>query len=146
MRKCLNRLVAALIIATVPAAASASPLLGYITGQGNDANDCAGVFGTPPNCKAFFPLDWTPESGRDPLLAPTPLIGKYDYETTGNKWTFGTFPSIDGSEFSVSLNNIGNNGGGSWTYTPGPGDPLITAFVIKDANGFWLYIDPALNS
>jgi hypothetical protein len=132
MRKLFGGFAAAVALAVVPVASSASVLLGYIASE----NDCAGVFGNPPNCTAYYPLDWTPESGKDPLLKPTPLIGKIDYESTGTKWTAGVFGSITGSEFDVTLNA---DGSGSFTYTPGAGDPVLTAFVVKDGNGFWLF-------
>lgn len=114
-------------LASLPA--SASTLLGYF-----DGNDCAGVFGTPPDCVATF-VDPVSE---DVLLEPTPLIVKIDYNDNGSTTpTFGDFSSIDGSEFDIDFN--ANDAGGSWTYTPGAGDPVVTAFVIKDGNGFWLF-------
>jgi len=43
------------------------------------------------------------------------------------------FPSIDGSEFQFT--NLGtNNQSGTWTYTPGAGDPGITAFIVFAGN------------
>lgn len=133
MKKMMSALVATMVLATAPAVSNASPLLGYIDSE----NDCAGVFGRPPNCVAYFPLGWTPESGQDPLLAPTPLIGKRDYNSNGTtSWTQGMFGSITGNEFVVTLNG---DGSGSFTYTAGAGDPVLTAFVIKDGNGFWLF-------
>ena len=139
MRKLFGGFAAAVALAVVPVASSASVLLGYIASE----NDCAGVFGNPPKCTAYYPLDWTPESGEDPLLKPTPLIGKIDYQTdkeTGavtTKWIDGVFkPNVTGTEFAVTLND---DGSGSFIYTPDAGDPVLTAFVVKDGNGFWLF-------
>jgi hypothetical protein len=77
-------------------------------------NDCDGVYGTSPNCTA---------PGGSPLI--------YKFDVDNNEETFGNFPTIDGTEFNV------NNG--SWTYTPGPGDPIITNFVVKAGPNFNLY-------
>ena len=121
--------IAAMAIAGLaPIPAAASTLLGYIDSE----NDCAGVFGTPPDCTAYWPYPADPNV--DPLLEPTPLIVKFDYDP--DKTELGNFASITGGEFDVDFNS---NGSGSWTYTPGPDDPIITAFVIKDGNGFWLF-------
>jgi len=123
-------LIAAMGMASLaPLPATASTLLGYFTGQGNLANDCAGVFGTPPNCVASYT---DPDTG-DVLLEPTPLIAKIDYP---GGVTLGNFASITGNEFTVTFNS---DGSGSWTYNPVGDDPEVTAFVIKDGNGFWLF-------
>ena len=52
-----------------PTETKASTLLGTFQG-----NDCAGLFGTPPNCVASF----TDPAGNQ-VLAPTPLNIKFDF-------------------------------------------------------------------
>lgn len=93
-------------------------------------NDCAGVFGTPPNC--VIPEDFAPG------IAETPLILKIDFNDNGapTAYTFGKFLSIDGTEFSIAFTG---DGIGTWTYTPGPDDPVITAFTVKGGPGFNLF-------
>lgn len=104
-------------------------------------NDCAGVFGTPPNCVA---------QNQNPYLAPTPLIIKFDFNDDGTiAETIGNFTSIDGSEFSfTSINGSAFEpingewpGTGIWRYIPTPGqsDPLITAYVAKGGPSFNLF-------
>lgn len=45
------------------------------------------------------------------------------------------FPSIDGSEFSFTVTKRRNGKpiAGTWVYTPGEGDPMITAYLVKAA-------------
>ncbi len=99
-----------------------------------DGNDCAGVFGIPfASCK--IPTQY--DSNQSPVIA------KFDVsDTTGNflAGEFNTllFPSLTGSEFSFS-NMSSNKGTGTWTYTPGPGDPLIRFYAAKAANNFNLF-------
>jgi hypothetical protein len=118
------------IILTLPGAAGAA-FIATIPG-----NDCAGVFGTPPDCT--IPGD-TFEG-----IDTTPLIIKFDFDDSGNitATTFGVFLSIDGSEFSFDFGDDGNTGTGTWTYTPGAGDPIITAFVAKGGPNFNLFSNP----
>jgi hypothetical protein len=49
------------------------------------------------------------------------------------------FGSIDGTEFSFSFDDPSETGVGTWTYTPGAGDPDITAFVAKGGDAFNLF-------
>lgn len=90
-------------------------------------NDCAGLFGTPPNC-----------------VAPngSPLIIKFDFNDSGVVTSVerGNFASISptGSEFSFTFTGQGT---GTWTYTPGAGDPAITAWVAKGGPGFNLFTE-----
>jgi len=69
-------------------------------------------------------------------LFGSPTIAKYEYDDGvygGNELNNTSFPSIDGSEFSVSL---ASNGSGTWSYTPGVGDPVVvTGFVVKAGSG-----------
>ena len=52
----------------------------------------------------------------------------------------GLFPSIDGSEFVLSFADaVGTSG--TWTYTPGAGDPGITFWVAKGGAFFNLFTD-----
>ena len=77
-------------------------------------NDCAGVFGTPfADCKMPARID--PNE--------TPIIIKYDFGPDGVTFEINSalFPTIDGSEFSFDFD--GGGATGTWTYTPGAGDP-----------------------
>ncbi|MBL8225789.1 MAG: PEP-CTERM sorting domain-containing protein [Chromatiales bacterium] len=105
-----------------------------------DGNDCAGVFGKPPDCVA----EYKDAQGKY-IIDPTPLIAKFDFdftddddETGGFTTTFtaGNYASITGGEFSFTPTGKGI---GTWTYTPGAGDPLITAFVAKGGSNFNLF-------
>ena len=98
-----------------------------------DGNDCAGVFGQGfENC--VVPAD--PANG---IPNDTPIVVKFDFSTDGlvSATTVSSlFPTIDGSEFSFSLTGQGT---GTWTYTPGAGDPALLAFVAKGGNAFNLF-------
>lgn len=59
-----------------------------------------------------------------------PFIARTEINTT-------LFPTVDGSEFAVS----GTATSGTWTYTPGPGDPVITAFSVKGGPAFSLFLN-----
>jgi len=54
------------------------------------------------------------------------------------------FPSIDGSEFSFNVTEWKDGTeaiAGTWSYTPGTGDPMITAYAVKAAPGYNLFTD-----
>jgi hypothetical protein len=53
------------------------------------------------------------------------------------------FPTIDGSEFdfTVTRRKKGKPSAGTWTYTPGEGDPLITAYLVKSKGVGKIYSD-----
>jgi hypothetical protein len=92
-------------------------------------NDCAGTFGTP-------------KSTTETCVAPngSPLIVKFDFNDNGGitDITTGAFGGSDAYWTSLFTFSFAN-GLGSWTYTPGAGDPLITAFVAKGGNDFNYY-------
>ena len=92
-------------------------------------NDCAGVFGQPfAECK--IPANIDPNE--------TPIIIKFDFDPNTPETieiNSALFPTIDGSEFDFS----GTGPTGTWTYTPGPGDPLINFFTAKGGNFFNLF-------
>ena len=92
-------------------------------------NDCSGVFGQGfANCK--IPANIDPNE--------TPIIIKFDFDPETPETieiNSALFPTIDGSEFDFS----GTGSSGTWTYTPGAGDPLINYFVAKGGNFFNLF-------
>lgn len=64
----------------------------------------------------------------------SPTIAKFNYDDgvfQGSEVNSTVFPSITGTEFTVSLTNASS---GTWSYILGPGDPLVTAFVVFTAN------------
>ncbi|MGH8714207.1 MAG: PEP-CTERM sorting domain-containing protein [Casimicrobiaceae bacterium] len=90
-----------------------------------DGNDCAGVFGQGfENCKVPEIYDTN----------QSPVIIKFDYDDNGDlsdtSINSGLFPTITGTEFSIIF-GAGGSGIGTWTYTPGAGDPAIHFFVAK---------------
>jgi hypothetical protein len=111
--------------------AGAAVLLDTIAG-----NDCSGVFGQGfANCK--IPAQYDPNE--------SPIIIKFEFNTDDNglvtdiedvEINSSLFPSIDGSEFSFIHTGQGT---GSWTYTPGAGDPDINFFVAKGGPNFNLF-------
>jgi hypothetical protein len=123
--------VVALVMVSGSASATAIP---FNTINGND---CSGVYGTPPDC--IVPAN--PALG---IPEDTPLIVKFEFDDNGTMTgtTFGNFPSITGGEFSFDFGGDGNTGTGTWMYNPGPGDPLITAYVAKGGPQFNLFGNP----
>jgi hypothetical protein len=105
----------------------------------NGGNDCAGTFGSP------FSACTTPAQ-----YGGSPIIIKFDVPSgqglNPTNWTITVnstlFPTVTGAEFVFT--GLGNAGGtGTWTYTPGAGDPGVTAWVAKAGNDFILhYTDP----
>jgi len=100
-----------------------------------EGNDCAGVFGD-----SFKECVAPAVPGTD-LTEPSPIIIKFDFNEDG---TVGIeinslFGSIDGSEFSFSFDDPVEKGTGTWTYTPGAGDPAITSYVAKGGPKFNFY-------
>ena len=94
-----------------------------------EGNDCSGVFGQGfANCA--IPANIDPNE--------TPIIIKFDFDPTTAETieiNSALFPTIDGSEFDFS----GTGPTGTWTYTPGAGDPGINFFVAKGGPGFNLF-------
>ncbi|PZO14094.1 MAG: hypothetical protein DCF26_15735 [Burkholderiales bacterium] len=110
-------LVAAVLCASGVTSAQAA-LVGTYEG-----NDCSGVFGQGfSNCS----------------YNGSPVIAKFDVngQGTGGSWTINSalFPTVTGNEWTFGFGSTG-----SWTYTPGAGDPLITFYVAKGGNGFNLF-------
>jgi hypothetical protein len=99
-----------------------------------DGNDCSGAFGQGfENCK--IPEEYDPNE--------SPIIIKFNFNDNGTiasvEINSGLFPTIDGSEFSFDFGGDGT-GDGTWTYTPGAGDPFINWFVAKGGpDGFNLF-------
>jgi hypothetical protein len=92
-------------------------------------NDCGGAGGFAA-CRAT--TTGTQQGG----TAGSPVIYKLNSDGSND---FGNFPSITGSEFTLNFDSTTDIL--SWTYTPGPGDPDIHYFTIKQANGFHLLYD-----
>lgn len=97
-------------------------------------NDCAGVYGQNfPNCT--IPANIDPNE--------TPIIIKFEFNDAGavtvESINSALFPTIDGDEFSFDFGANGTTGDGTWTYTPGDGDPLINYYVAKGSNSFNLF-------
>jgi hypothetical protein len=95
-------------------------------------NDCAGLFGGQRGipCDVGFALN--------PSAEVSPIIFKANFNdgVLGETQTYG-FPTVDGNEFAVSANP---QAAGTWTYTPGEGDPAVRFWVAKGGNeGFKLH-------
>lgn len=117
-------MVAAGALALVAPANANSLILNTSTADGND---CAGDFGKPPEC----------------YVNDSPLVAKFDWvDEEGQEedpyWDFtkGLYASIDGSEFELSG---GGALSGSFTYTPGAGDPMIKYWSVKNGSGYTLF-------
>jgi hypothetical protein len=105
-------------------------------------NDCSGVFGQGfENCEIPSLIDPT----------TSPIIIKFNFNDDGSLGLIeindDLFPTITGSEFSFDFFGGGagdgaDTGDGSWTYSPGTGDPLITFYTAKSGNDFNLFSNP----
>jgi hypothetical protein len=108
----------ALVAAALPAHAT---LVLNSTGLLPD-NDCAGDLGTPPTCS----------------FEGSPMLAKFDFVTGGGTvFTAGSFPSITGGEFSFTG---GGTPSGTFTYTPGTGDPLIRFWSLKSGPEYEVFL------
>jgi hypothetical protein len=116
---------AALFVAAAPAQA-AVVFLGSFAGT-----ECGGAGGFS-NCYAYQNGTAQGQSG-----GGSPAIWKYN--DGGATDTSTLFPSISGSEFSITY--VGGTNTLSFTYTPGANDPVIHYFAVKQANGFILFYD-----
>lgn len=133
-------LAATAALAMASSLAQAGVFIGSYAG-----NDCAGTYGTPPDCNAPV-YDASGNAVIDDATgkqATSPLILKIDFNDDGTvkELTFGNFPSIDGSEFTLDFGGDGNTGTGTWTYNQGDGDPAVTMFTAKGGNGFNLFVN-----
>ena len=102
-----------------------------IAGSPFAGNDCSGVFGQGfANCK--IPANIDPNE--------TPIIIKFNFNDGvpgAIEINSDLFASIDGSEFAFDF--TGSGATGTWTYTPGAGDPGINFFAAKGSNSFNLF-------
>ena len=92
-------------------------------------NDCSGTFGQGlENCKI--------PANIDPNQSPIIIKFNFDDGVPGEIEINPLFQTISGSEFVLT----GTGGAsGTWTYTPGPGDPAINFFVAKGGPNFNLF-------
>jgi hypothetical protein len=112
------------------AAAPASAAIIY-AGNFSD-NECGGGAGGFNNCYAT-----TTGTQQGASTGASPAV--YKRESSGGQQISSNFPTINGSEFLVSLDGATNEL--SFNYTAGTGDPEIHYFAIKQANGFALFYD-----
>lgn len=101
-----------------------------IYGGSFSGTDCSGAGGFA-NCYAT-----TAGTQQGASAGASPSIYKRDAD---GKQDVGSFASITGSEFVITLNGTTNVL--SFSYTPGINDPAIHYFTIKQANGFALFYD-----
>lgn len=119
-------LTAGVTLALGTSGASAATLV--VPGSPFDGNDCAGVFGQGfADCA--IPAAYDPDE--------SPVIAKFNFSDNGavtsQEINTALFPSVDGSEWSFDVPAM------TWTYNPGPGDPVISFFVAKGSNAFNLF-------
>jgi hypothetical protein len=117
-------LAALMSLAAATQARADSILFATMTG-----NDCSGVLGQGFfNCAIPSTFD----------LNTSPVIIQFNADGTVNEINSALFPTISGNEFSFTFNSAST---GSWTYTPGAGDPatLVSFFVAKGGDGFNLF-------
>lgn len=113
-------------------ALAAGPASAAVIYAGNfTGNECGGRGGFS-NCYAST-------TGTQQGATPGASPAVYKREAGGGQDFSSQFPTIDGSEFVVTLNSVTNVL--SFTYTPGADDPEIHYFAIKQANGFALFYD-----
>jgi hypothetical protein len=111
------------------AAAGMLALVG-MTGRAEAAIDLGSIAGNPGgNACPTGPI-------ANCSFAGSPAIIKFEFSdqtglVTGVEIN-PLFSTIDGSEFSFTGVLAGT---GTWTYTPGPGDPLITHYAAKAGTG-----------
>jgi hypothetical protein len=120
-----------LILGTVTAATlSFAPDAHAVIVQGPtfSGNECGGAGGFP-NCYATT-------TGTNQGGPGSPTIYKDNF---GGSPEFGSFSSIDGSEFSINFDSGANTL--SFTYTPGTNDPEIHYFVVNQADTSVLFYD-----
>jgi hypothetical protein len=127
-------------------AARITPAIGFTPGSPDASswagNDCSGIFGSGfGDCKIPAVVD----------AGQSPIIVKFEFNDAGAvtkvEINSALFPSITGPEFTFNFSgggvgDDGDTGDGSWTYSPGPGDPLITFYVAKGSNEFNLFSNP----
>jgi len=122
-----------------------STTINGVAGSPFSGTDCGGGVLTPPGAHGFDACT------SDGTKNGSPVIIKFN-AAAGAIEINAAFPTIDGSEFTFSpsggasvegeapgKNTPGGATSGTWTYTPGEGDPKITALVAKYANYFNLY-------
>ena len=118
----------ALLLVSSPAMAVPILITAEFGGGPPPPNDCAGVFGGSFGaCDVGFALQED----------VSPIIAKYEVDEDETQINSGLFPTVDGSEFS--LTGLGGSTG-TWTYDQGLGDPDVRYWVAAGGNeGFLLH-------
>lgn len=93
-------------------------------------NECGGAGGFPDCYATTTGTHQGADGGGSPTIYKLNADGSED---------FGTFASVDGSEFNITFNSATHDL--SFTYTPGANDPAIHYFVINQANYSALFYD-----
>ena len=106
---------------------AAAPSVGgpILMSYGFSGSDCNGVFGNPTD-----PCDVG--TGLQVAEQISPFIVKFDGDGTVDELN-PDFSSITGSEFAF------NGTTGTWSYTPGPNDPVVRYWVAKGGSNFNLF-------
>lgn len=162
MRKSAVSVVLAAVTGAVAMAlssAAAAALVATIAG-----NDCPGAFNGAQNgfSNCVIPANYDPPGAVVGPLgnAATPVIIKFDFDIDEDQRTYtytveinkALFPTIDGTEFTITLVDIpalNFGAAGEWLYTPNdfddPNDPndafdpVVTFFAVMAGNQFDLH-------
>ena len=110
----------------------ASPAAAEIEHLGTfEGTDCSGQGGFP-NC-------WATQTGTDqgPVTDPLGSPAVYKENNGGNPEASPVFPTIDGSEFELTIEGSIL----SFTYDQGEGDPFLHYFSVKQGDFYALFYD-----
>ena len=133
----------ALSAAALLAAVAAAPLQAATVSRDFAGNDCSGFFGQGFDACTIF----INEAGE--RIEISPVIAKYEVDDLGAVTTIelneSLYPSIDGSEFTISYDT--DTSSGSWTYDGTAPDPFVRYWATKAGNAFtmfWTVADSAV--
>jgi hypothetical protein len=143
-KRCVGVLATLLTLALAGPAYSVPVVLSFPNGINGQQNDCVGAFTPvnpnppPANLTGFDNCILTGALVGISSLPSSRVIAKWDVGEDGIDDTNGLFfPSISGAEFG----DPGTGTLGTWTYTPGPGDPGILYWVAKAGTGFNVFFE-----
>ena len=96
-----------------------------------DGTECSG--------KGGFPNCWATQDGvqQGPVTDPLGSPAVYKIGSDGETEASGLFPTIDGSEFDLTIEGDIL----SFMYTQGEGDPFLHYFSVKQADDYALFYD-----
>ena len=127
MQRLVRFAMAAAVVGMCAGRAEAATITVFVSG-----NDCGNQ-----NCVANETGTFSNTAG----ITGSPFIIKFNGNGSVAEINAALYPTITGAEFTFTPALNGSLGSGSWTYTPGAGDPAVRFWTGKGGPNYNLFYD-----